>query len=308
MDRPSIGSSLSLAEVRRQALQRLEATYPLTEAQAMVRTLLRHFLPGWETLWLISRGAAPFPADRLPDWEAALTAAAQGHPLAYILGYTEFLEHRICINPGVFIPRPETEEWIARTIQHFSASPPRRLLEVGSGSGALLVALGKAFPQTTLFAIDKNPQAIRLTHQNCQAHGLAVFAAVHDFLKAPMPADWASMQWNLIISNPPYVPFADSELVAPNVRAYEPPEAVFCEEIEFYEQLGKLALENLSPGGTLIVELYPPTADRVRDLYQRFGLTATLYRDLSGRWRWLAASAKKKVRIFGAVSGSSSAR
>ncbi len=307
MDRPSIGP-LCLAEVRQQTLRRLEAIYPLTEAQAIVRTLFRHFFPEWETLWLTSRGAAPFPAERLPQWEAALTAAAQGQPLAYILGYTEFLGHRIRIEPGVFIPRPETEEWIAWTIRRFSAHPPRCLLEVGAGSGALLVALGKAFPHTLLFAIDKNPQAIHLTRQNCQTHGREVFAAVHDFLENPVPADWESYQWDLIISNPPYVPYADSELVAPNVRTFEPPEAVFCREIEFYEQLGRLALEKLSQDGVLIVELYPPTADKVRDLYQELGLTVGLYRDLSGRWRWLVASTDKKVCIFGAVSGSSSAR
>ncbi len=307
MDRPSIGP-LCLAEVRQQTLRRLEAIYPLTEAQAIVRTLFRHFFPEWETLWLTSRGAAPFPAERLPQWEAALTAAAQGQPLAYILGYTEFLGHRIRIEPGVFIPRPETEEWIAWTIRRFSAHPPRCLLEVGAGSGALLVALGKAFPHTLLFAIDKNPQAIHLTRQNCQTHGREVFAAVHDFLENPVPADWESYQWDLIISNPPYVPYADSELVAPNVRTFEPPEAVFCREIEFYEQLGRLALEKLSQDGVLIVELYPPTADKVRDLYQELGLTVGLYRDLSGRWRWLVASTDKKVRIFGAVTGSSSAR
>ena len=307
MDSPPI-RPLSLAEVRYQALRRLQATYPFTEAQAIVRLLLRHFLPEWERLWLTSQGAAPFPPDRLPQWEAALTAAAQGQPLAYILGYTEFLGHRIRIEPGVFIPRPETEEWIAWTIQQFSPRPPGRLLEVGSGSGALLVALGKAFPHTTLFAIDKNPQAVHLTRQNCQAHGLEVFAEVHDFLETLMPPDWESYQWDLIISNPPYVPYADSELVAPNVRAFEPPEAVFCKEIEFYEQLGRLALEKLFPGGSMIVELYPPTAGKVMDLYQKLGLTATLHLDLSGRRRWLMASIDKKVRIFGAVSGSSSAR
>jgi release factor glutamine methyltransferase len=166
MDSSSLRSP-SLANVRRQAIERLRKVYPPEEAQAITRALLKHFLPDWELDWLTSRGQAPFPPHRLAQWEAALSAAAQGYPVAYILGYTTFLGYRITMQPGVFIPRPETEEWIAWTIQYFPDRPPQRILEIGAGSGALLVALGKAFPQAALFALDKNPLAIHLTQKNC---------------------------------------------------------------------------------------------------------------------------------------------
>ena len=308
MDSSSLRSP-SLANVRRQAIERLRKVYSLEEAQAITRTLLKHFLPDWEMDWLTSRGQAPFPPHRLAQWESALSAAAQGYPVAYILGYTTFLGYRITVQPGVFIPRPETEEWIAWTIQYLADRPPQRILEIGSGSGALLVALGKALPQAALFALDKNPLAIHLTQKNCHTYGLQVLAELHDLLQnPPLPPSWEGYQWDLIISNPPYIPHADKENVAPNVLAHEPYEALFCEDVEFYQRIGQIALESLSPGGVLVAELYPPTAQKVEEIYRGFGMEVTLYRDLSGRWRWIVASLSEKVRTFGTVSGSSSAR
>ncbi len=307
MDGAPLGG-LSLAEVRRAAVERLSAIYPPDEARAFTRRLLSYFVPEWEMHWLASCGQAPFPAQLLPAWEAALSDALHGRPLAYILGQTDFLGHRIRIRPGIFIPRPETEEWIAWLIQHLRDRPPESILEVGSGSGALLIALGKAFPQTTLFALDQNPLAIALTSENAQSYGLEIFTETHDFLQTPLPSDWQGYQWDLIISNPPYIPLSDKETVAPSVLTYEPHEALFCQDMEFYEKLGQIAIDKLSQGGMLVVELYPPTAFRVRDYFYGMGFEVTMHRDLAGRWRWASATVREKCITLGTFSGSSSAR
>ncbi len=307
MDSPAL-DRYSLAEIRRTTLQKLKAVYPPHEARAITRQLLGYFLPEWEMLWLTSGGQAHFPSHLISMWEAALEEALQGRPLAYILGQTTFLGYNIRIKPSVFIPRPETEEWIAWLIQYLTGTPPETILEIGSGSGALLIALGKAFPQATLFALDRNPQATLLTQENSNQHELNIFIAEHDFLQSPLPPEWQVYRWDLILSNPPYIPFTDKDAVAPNVLAYEPHDALFCEGIEFYEKLAELAEKNLSPSGLLVVELYPPTAEKVYECYRRMGFQVTMHKDLAGRWRWAVASLREKARNFEAVSGSSSAR
>lgn len=307
MDSPSI-DRYSLAEIRRITLQKLGAAYSPHEAQAIVRQFLNYFLPEWQMLWLTSGGRAPFPSHLLSRWEAALGEALKGRPLAYILGETIFLGHRVRIRPGVFIPRPETEEWIAWLIEHLAGTPPKTILEVGCGSGALLIALGKAFPQATLFALDHNPRAILLTRENGLQHGLHILTARHDFLQSPLPPEWQTFQWDLIVSNPPYIPFTHRDAVAPNVLAYEPHDALFCQDIEFYEKLADLGAKNLSPSGLLLVELYPPAAEKVYNCYRQKGFQVTMHKDLAGRWRWAVASLGEKACNFGVVSGSSSAR
>lgn len=298
----------SLAEIRKTAIEKLKAVYPPEEAQAIVRHLLSYFLPHWEMQWLTTNGQAQFPPHLLPKWWSALDEALRKRPIAYILGQTSFLGYHICIEPGVFIPRPETEEWVAWLIKYLANTPPKAILEVGSGSGALLVALGKAFPQATLFALDRNPQAISLTQKNGLLHGLKILAEVHDFLQAPLPTQWQTFRWDLILSNPPYIPFTDRAAVAPEVLAYEPHEALFCEDIAFYEKLGALGMKNLSPSGLLVVELYPPTAEKVYNCYQNMGYQVTIHKDLGERWRWAVAALGEKTRKFVATSGSSSAR
>ncbi len=307
MDSPPL-DGYSLSEIRRVTLQKLGTVYLPHEAQAITRQLLSYFLPDWQMLWLTSGGQAPFPSHLLPGWKAALEEVLQGRPLAYILGQTTFLGHSIRIKPGVFIPRPETEEWIAWLIQYLADTPPETILEIGCGSGALLVALGKAFPKATLFALDHNPQAILLTQENGLQHDLCILTARHNFLQSPLPLDWQAYRWDLILSNPPYIPFTHRETVAANVLAYEPHDALFCEDIEFYEKLADLGAKNLSSSGILVVELYPPTAEKVYDCYRRMGFQVTMHKDLAGRWRWAVASLGEKACNFGAVSGSSSAR
>lgn len=307
MDSPPL-ERYSLAEVRRRALQKLGSVYPPHEAQAIARQLLGYFIPEWQMLWLTSGGQAPFPSHLLPGWETALEEVLQGRPLAYILGETTFLGYKIRIRPGVFIPRPETEEWIAWLIRYLAGTPPKTILEIGCGSGALLVALGKAFPEATLFALDHNPRALLLTRENGLLHDLTILTARHDFLQSPLPPDWQAYRWDLILSNPPYIPFTHREAVAAHVLAYEPHDALFCEDIEFYEKLADLGAKKLSSSGLLVVELYPPTAEKVYDCYQRMGFQVTMHKDLAGRWRWAVASLGEKACNFGAVSGSSSAR
>ncbi len=289
MDRRSLG--VPLAVLRKEALRRLKGC-PLTEAQAAIRRLLDHFWPGWPLAWLQSGGQAFFPSDKLPDWEQAIERLAEGQPLAYVTGEAFFGELRLRIQPGVFCPRPETEEWAHHLKNLLRPRPPTTLLDIGTGSGCLAVFLAQAFPNAEAYALDINPLAIQVTSQNATAHGVQLNLVIWDFFgETRLPPAWEPLVWELIISNPPYIPLSEKDEVDENVLNWEPKEALFCTDIEPYMHLATLATNRLHPiRGLLAAEVHPPTAERVLAHFKERGLCAQLYRDLSGRWRWLYAA------------------
>ncbi|MEN2992933.1 MAG: peptide chain release factor N(5)-glutamine methyltransferase [Bacteroidia bacterium] len=277
---------LSLAELRQQALAQLTSIYPLAEAQALVRRLLRHFLPDWEQRWLTSGGKAPFPLSLYASWERALQRLQNREPLAYILGQVEFAGLTLRLRPGVFIPRPETEEWALWTVKRLSPAPPQTILDIGTGSGALALLFAQAFPNARVYAVDKSPFACQTARANAQRLGLHLQLACLAFGQSPLPSNWPQ-KWDLILANPPYIPWTYWEATDPVVRAYEPPEALFCQDTALYKCIAEFAATHLSSTGAGVVELFPPLAQEVKALFEALGLLAELHYDFSGRLRWL---------------------
>ncbi|MEN3040811.1 MAG: HemK/PrmC family methyltransferase [Bacteroidia bacterium] len=277
---------ISLGELRRRAVSRLSVAYPPEEAESLVRALFTHFMPEWREEWLKSSGRAPFPNHLLLAWEQALSRLLHHEPLAYITGETIFCALRLKIAPGVFIPRPETEEWACALKTLIEAASLTKILDVGTGSGALAIYFAKAFPQAEVYAIDKNPTAINLARQNAYLNHCQIFVEQVVFGTSPLP-DYFPSRWDLIISNPPYVPWDRYSETGLNVRLYEPPDAIFCADLSFYEKLAEMAAKQLSPNGVIAAELFPPRAEVVASLWEIHGLITTLHRDSRGHLRWI---------------------
>lgn len=282
---------VSLLTLRKKALRHLRR-YPPTEAQAIIRRLLDHFWPDWSLAWLETKGQAFFPPEKLPSWELALNRLANGEPLPYVTGETFFGELRLAIRPGVFCPRPETEEWAYFLKNLLRHKPPNTILDIGTGSGCLALFLGRAFPKAKVYALDISPLAIELASQNAALHVLQPALALWDFFsQGRLPPEWDPISWDLIVSNPPYIPLSEKDSVDENVLQWEPKEALFCLDIEPYIHLANLAATKLDPQrGLLAVELYPPTAERVLAHFEKTTLHIRMYRDLANRWRWLIAT------------------
>lgn len=308
MDKQPVVSreTFSLAALLQEGRSRLASVGPPAEVRVLLRRLLSHFWPGWEAAWLASRGAAPFPAEKFSAWQAALDRLARGEPLAYVLGEVEFGGLRLKVSPGVFIPRPETEEWAHWVVRQVAPSPPRAVLDVGTGSGALALFLARAFPAARVFAIDRSPLALSVAAQNARHLDLAVEWAQVTFGRQPLPADWPVL-WDLIVSNPPYIPWSSWGETAPQVRHFEPPEALFCSDLSLYSTLGEFAHKFLSERGLLVCEVFPPLAREVESSFQSFPLSAVTFHDSQGRARWIAVC-KGELLTFAPASGSSSAR
>jgi release factor glutamine methyltransferase len=251
---------------------RLDAELLMAHALGMTREdlLLRHL-------------DAPAPA----AFTSLLDRRLAREPLAYITGTRDFWTITLAVAPGVLIPRPDSETLIEAAVGHFGKAGPRTVLDLGTGSGALLLAALAQWPEATGLGVDASPVALAVAARNAEALGLAPRARFQS-------GDWGqglSTRFDLILCNPPYVE-AEADL-APEVRDHEPASALFAgpDGLDDYRRLIPQLPALLAPGGIACVEIGHMQAEAVRAIAQECRLHATLRHDLAGRARCLVLSA-----------------
>jgi len=183
-----------------------------------------------------------------------------GEPVAYLVGSREFFSLPFAVTKDVLIPRPETEGLVVRAIDLFREAAAPRIADVGTGSGAIAVAVAKRLLQATLVATDISAAALAVAADNAARHGVAdrVSFVESDLLAAP---DLAG-PWDAILSNPPYVREDEFASLPRDVRDHEPRSALVAGPtgVEVVERLARQAVERLAPGGWLLVEIGPAVA------------------------------------------------
>lgn len=196
---------------------------------------------------------------------------AQGTPVAYLVGHREFYSLSFQVTPAVLIPRPETEFVVIEALDRLkqgSATDPR-VVDVGTGSGAIAVSIAKHAPQAQVTAVDVSESALEVAGRNVAAHGLAerVELVLGDLLSS-LPPD---RKFEMIVSNPPYVTEAEYGSLAKDVKDYEPRLALVGgpEGTEIIERLVQQAAERLEVGGWLIMEISPMIVDKVKAIVER---------------------------------------
>ncbi len=207
-----------------------------------------------------------------------------GEPVAYITGRRAFWNIELHVGPGVLIPRPDSEVLISSAIEHFGGlEAPKRILDLGTGPGTLLLAALDVWPRATGVGVDASRRALSYAAANSRRLGFEDRAR----LKLGNWARGINERFDLILCNPPYVA-ADSEL-GPGVGEHEPPEALFAGDdgLQAYRALAAEFPRLLAEGGLAAVEIGSDQADAAAALLQRDGLAATLAHDLAGRPRAL---------------------
>lgn len=183
-----------------------------------------------------------------------------GEPVAYLVGSREFFSLPFAVTKDVLIPRPETEGLVVRAIDLFKDAAAPRIVDVGTGSGAIAVAIAKRLPQATLTASDISAAALAVAADNAARHGVGgrVACVESDLLAAPALAG----PWDAIVSNPPYVREDEVAALPRDVRDHEPRSALVAGPtgVEVVERLARQAGERLAPGGWLLVEIGPAIA------------------------------------------------
>ena len=183
-----------------------------------------------------------------------LDRRSDSEPIQYITGEQEFYGLRFHVSPDVLIPRPETEHLVEALLARFPSDRTLNIVDIGTGSGALAVALAHSLPQAKVVAIDLSKAALRVASWNAEEHGVANRIR---FLESDLFNAVPRELFDVVVSNPPYVAEADRHSLESQVRDYEPHEALFAGAtgLEMYERLIPQAHEHLKPGGLLVLEI-----------------------------------------------------
>ena len=248
-------------ETIRRIAEALRSLYPEREALQIARILVAERSGLTPTELLVN----PEENVRIEGLEELIAALAAGRPLQYVLGYTEFCGLRIGVREGVLIPRPETEELVGRIVRQAPPSPT--VLDIGTGSGCIAIALDRLIAGAEVHAVDLSERALAIARENAAALGSYV-----RFFRADALGDLheaAGRQYDIIVSNPPYVPAGDRTAMRRNVTGYEPAEALFVPDddpLRFYRAIARSARRLLRPGGSLWLEIDERQAEARRRL------------------------------------------
>ena len=224
-------------------------------------------------------GDQPLSDDAVAELEGLVARRERREPLAYVLGEWGFRRLTLKVDPRVLIPRPETEIVVERCLALISELDEPRVLDVGTGSGAIALAIVDEHPGARVTGIDASTDALDVARLNALNMGLAVEFVEWDLFTG-LPAD----SWDLVVSNPPYVRPDEIELLEPEVRGWEPRAALVGEGAT--EAIARGAQAAMGVGGGLVLEVAEGDAGRVSGLLRELGYTdVQVTRDLSGRER-----------------------
>ena len=244
----------------------INALYDEREATSIARMVVQHHL-GIDLSQLVVRYDEECCIEGL---EQIISDLQQGRPVQYILGEAEFCELRLDVGEGVLIPRPETEELVYNVVQH--VKPNSRILDVGTGSGAIAIALAYNLPEAEVVAVDISPRALAIAKRNAERVGVDV-----NFVEADALGDLTSLgEFDVIVSNPPYIPQSDISEMRANVVDYEPHNALFVPDDDalcFYRSIAENASKMLSDEGSLWFEIYEAYGAEVCAEIGRCGFT-----------------------------------
>ena len=265
-------------------------------ARLDVELLMAHALGVSRSDLLLRHMRDPAPS----AFEPLFARRRAGEPVAYILGHAEFWSLDLAVTPDVLIPRADSETLVEAALAARPAA--RRVLDCGTGSGALLLAVLSALPEARGVGIDRSPGALAVAAGNAERTGLAGRATFHE-------RDWDVPGWasgldrfDLILANPPYV--EDAAELEEVVRDHEPAGALFAgpEGLDAYRVLVPQLPGLLAPGGVALVEIGWQQAEAVAAIAAGAGLSARLHRDLGGRPRALEMAILPKISLGKAPS------
>ena len=259
------------------------------KARLDAELLLMHQLRK-QRAWLIAHPRKELSAEAQDQYEALVRRRLAGEPIQYIIGECEFYSLPFRVTPDVLIPRPETEHLVEKVSELVPLFRKPRIVDVGTGSGAIAIALAHDWsPPAELTAMDISEAALEVARWNAKRIG---FADRIRFLEGDLLAPVVGERFDIVVSNPPYVPDTDRALIAVEVREYEPALALFAGEdgLDVYRRLIPAALAALVPGGYIALEIGFSQADAVKSLLSEAGFANVEFApDLQGIPRVVSA-------------------
>ena len=279
-----------LREIKQQYQKELAAVYGEQEAGSLLNVLINHFF-----------GLSRVDMSLKPDFRLSETEILKLHfavkdlkkekPVQYIIGEAEFIGLKLKVTPDVLIPRPETEEMVELIIKDSLDKEKLKILDIGTGSGCIALALKKKRLSFSITAVDVSEKALEVAKENAVLNELDVELKQVDILNED---SWETLgKFDLITSNPPYVTEDDKSLMKKNVTDFEPHLALFVtneDPLLFYRVIADFAIDHLIRGGGLWFEINENLGDEVLRLLQEKGFNnIALHSDLYGKVRFASS-------------------
>lgn len=259
---------MTVAEAISDASRRLtDAGIPAQEARREARVLVRE-ATGLTNETLYARPELLLSDDALLRWESLVSRREQREPLAYITGSREFYGMTFRVTPAVLIPRPETELLVETALEHLKGIENPVVVDVGTGSGCIAIAIAAHCPDATVYATDISREALAVARENAERNGIRVHFREGDLLA---PFYGQGRRFDAIVSNPPYIAPAEIVTLEPEVRDWEPHQALGThpDPLLIYSLLQSQSIPLLRPGGLLAVEVGIGQAEWVARAWQR---------------------------------------
>ncbi len=279
----------SYAQAFQELKAKLTVLYDDREAAAIAHEVVSHITQLSKVQRLVQKDHM-FTTGQQQNFADARTQLLKGVPLQYVTGIAWFMGKEFTVNSNVLIPRPETEELVQWIVNEHSGSTPR-ILDVGTGSGCIPVSLKLALPGATVSACDISSGALETAAHNAQTLTAVVHFLQVDFLD--LAARNKLGLFDVIVSNPPYIPFSEKERLHTNVRDNEPGIALFVpneDALVFYKAIANFGKTHLSQNGVIYCELDADHADACKAMFEEQGYwDVTLRKDMFDNWRFLKA-------------------
>jgi release factor glutamine methyltransferase len=281
---------LTYAQAFQQLYKALQQTYDQQEAAAIAHRYMAD-LSGLSYTQRLMRKEEPMPdehAVRLAKDESLLVS---GKPLQQVLGYEWFMGRKFVVNEYVLIPRPETEELVHWIIDDHKQNPSASILDIGTGSGCIPISLKLGLIAPDVTGCDISEEALTIATENARTLNADITLKQIDFLQRD---EWQTLGvYDIIVSNPPYIPVAESDTLHANVREHEPHLALFVPDSDpllFYKEIALFGKSHLQTKGIIYCELHIDYAEQTKEMFEGEGYTnVEIRKDIHGNPRVLKA-------------------
>ena len=282
---------MTIQSAQQQLLSQLQMLYDEREAANIADWVMEHITGKKKTDRLLNK-QQPLLPDLLNKFDNISKDLAAHRPVQYVLGEAWFAGIQFYVNEHTLIPRPETEELVQLVLTHVAtdqiAAPT--ILDIGTGSGCIAIALKKNIPAAIVTAIDVSGEALLVAKENAINQDTAIRFFQTDFLNE---VKWTALPtFDIIISNPPYIPINEKEKLDTNVTTFEPHQALFVPEnapLLFYEKIATFGKTHLNPNGKIFMETHEDYTQESADLFSLFYNEVAIKKDIFGKERMVVA-------------------
>lgn len=285
----SLVLNMTLFELRNTFYKELKLIYPQSEIESIFYLLVQDLF-GLDQATLILEGNNEFPESQTKTLIKALDRLKKNEPVQHIIGRSTFYGFDFKVNTDVLIPRPETEElvdWIIEDFKNKNLNKKVSILDIGTGSGCIAISLAKNIPNAEVWAMDISDKALTIAKENAKTNKVEINVIQEDILNTKT----LPQNFDIIVSNPPYVRLQEKKMMQKNVTDFDPEKALFVTDenpLIFYDKIAELALDHLNNKGILYFEINQYLGKETVELLQNKGFKDVILRkDLLGNNRMI---------------------